>query len=373
MPIADLLVYGPCSNAGDVLIHQTFVGLFSKELDTKYHHIRQSKLNGVAPNIVIGPGGLLSGSYKPDVNPDELILRHMTSAKVAEWQSQGRRMFCFGTGTNTPTNAGSGSKPFSEVSARIIGEFVSAAQKIYLRGSADINRLQAFCNSEDLDKLIFQPCPSIFLDRIFDIKPVKRDRIALNLPFMKIKDLEKHPISRFVSYAHSEGLKVDFLDNHPMDFNVEVYDTFDGTTHSDTLKKFYLSAEPGSYESAQKLFQTEWESLESLPSRFNGYRFAFGARLHSFLPFMAFNTPSLFLASNPIRTAMPTEYFGNPIFGAKLPFGGKNVDQVVDGMIERLNYFIRHEDTLVDCIQEQRYRLWNITKRNKDEMLSLMT
>ena len=372
MRTADLLVYGPCSNAGDVLIHQTFVGLFSNVLETKYHHIRQSKLSGTASNIIIGPGGLLSGSYKPDVNPDELILRHMTAAKVADWRQQGRNMFCFGTGTNTPTNAGSGSKPFSDVSAKTIGDFISASKRIYLRGSADINRLQAFCRSEDLEKLIFQPCPSIFLDKIFQVKSEKADRIALNLPLMKIKDLRSHPISRFIASAHAEGLKVDFLDNHPMDFNSEVYEVFDGTTHSDMLKKFYLNPETATYEGAQKLYQAEWDSFDSLPSRFNGFRFAFGARLHSFLPFMAFDTPSLFLASNPIRTAMPTEYFGNPIFGAKIPFGGKNVDEVVDGMIERLKYFIRYEDTLVDRIREQRYRLWNITKKNKDEMLSLM-
>lgn len=43
IPKASLLVYGPCSNAGDVLIHRTIEKLFEGEIDFRYHHIRNDK------------------------------------------------------------------------------------------------------------------------------------------------------------------------------------------------------------------------------------------------------------------------------------------------------------------------------------------
>ncbi|WP_125117966.1 polysaccharide pyruvyl transferase family protein [Bordetella trematum] len=368
----DLLAYGPCSNAGDVLIYETFLKLFEQTVDATYYHIRQSKLNGDSPNVVIGPGGLLSGSYKPDVLPDEIILRHLTQEKIEKWETENRKIFCFGTGTNTPFNAPASGKPFSKVSEETIGKLVKAAQRVYLRGSADIHRLQGFCRPEDLPKFSFQPCPSLFLDKIFNIKVAKKDRVAVNLPFMKVSNLKDHPIKRFIDYSHSLGLKVDFLDNHPMDFNPEVYSIFDGTTHSSILKSFYTGDEPAAYDKAQKLYQVEWDSMNPVASRFNGYRFAFGARLHSFLPFVAFETPSVFLASNPIRMAMPMEYFGTPLFAGKLAYTGKNLDAMVDGMIERLKFFVENEDMLVDIIRENKFRLWNVTTNNMNEMYSLM-
>lgn len=334
---ADLLVYGPCSNAGDVLIYEAILKLFEDKIETNYCHIRKNKLTGDSPNVIIGPGGLLSGSYKPDTMPDDIILRHMNQVKIEQWEREGRKLFCFATGTNTPFNASASAKPFSKTSEETIAKFVKASQKIYLRGSADINRIQGFCRSEDLDKFVFQPCPSLFIDKLFGIKPEKKDRIAVNFPFLKIRNLAKHPISRFVDYSHSIGLKVDFVDNHPMDFNSEIYSVFDGTTHSHALRAFHTGIDPD-YEKAQIIYQAEWEGVNPIATRFNGYRFAFGSRLHAFLPFMSFETPTVFLTGNPIRMPMPLDYFGNPIFLAKQPYGGKDMNGVVDGMIDRLDF-----------------------------------
>lgn len=337
--------------------------------------VRQSKLQSENRNVVIGPGGLLSGAYKPEVKPDELVIRHLDEERISEWKNQSKSIFCFGTGTNTPFNAAPTAKPFSPRSEQIIGRLASLSKALYLRGTADILRLQGFCNSEDMVKFKFQPCPSLFCDKLFGIKPHKEDKIAINLPLSKViteVNWRTHPLRKFVEYAHSVGLKVSFLDNHTMDLNKYVMEVFDETTHTNEFVDFIKSDAATDHALVQAMYQKQWEECPSLPARFNGYRFAFGSRLHSFLPFMAFNTPSVFLSSNPIRMQMPMDYFNHPAFGAKVVYKSNLMNEVVDGMIDRLNYFIKHENILIDIIQESKYRLWALTKKNQHEMLSLM-
>lgn len=370
---AGLLSYGNCSNAGDVLIFQTFNKLFENEIDTTWHHVRLDKLEVKSRNVIIGPGGLLSGSYNPAVTPDELVIRNLTSKRLAAWKKQLRPVFAFGTGTNTPFENGPTSKPFSEVSSATIAKLASVSGGLYLRGSADIRRLSKFCATEDLHKFKFQPCPSIFLDRLFNIKPVVTDQIAINFPMAKAlspENAKKHPLNRFVECAKSFGLSVALLDNHPSDMNQTVIEMFD-VPQSDAEQSDFVS-QLGETTNNQKMFEHRWTRVPVLASRFNGYRFAFGVRLHSFLPFMAFNTPSVFLAGNPIRMPMPMEYFRSPVFGAKTTFGEAPLDLVVDGMIERLKYFIKNEDSLKAQIADERSRLWDLTNINKFEMLSRM-
>lgn len=368
-----LLSYGNCSNAGDVLIFQTFNKLFEDDVETTWHHVRLDKLDVKARNVIIGPGGLLSGSYRPDVNPDELVIRHLTPIRLAAWKKQGRPVFAFGTGTNTPFENGPTSKPFSVESGKTIAKLANVSDGLYLRGSADIRRLSAFCATDDLNKFKFQPCPSVFLDRLFSIRPETSDQIAINFPLEKSltpENAKTHPLRRFVEFAKSLGLSVALLDNHPSDINKIALEIFD-PPRSDPGQAAFMSQLQNEGD-GQKLFEQRWTSSPFVASRFNGYRFAFGVRLHSFLPFMAFNTPSVFLAGNPIRMPMALEYFRNPAFGAKVAFGQASLGQVVDGMIERLRFFVRNEDRLRAEIADQRSRLWEITMNNKAEMLGRM-
>lgn len=105
VPEASLLVYGPCSNAGDVLIHKTIESLFDGEIKFKYHHIRLDKLEDTLDNIIVGPGGILSGSYTPDKKPDEWLIRHLTRERVQDWKKQDKNLAFSGTGTNSPFDA----------------------------------------------------------------------------------------------------------------------------------------------------------------------------------------------------------------------------------------------------------------------------
>lgn len=372
----DLLVYGPCSNAGDVLIHQTFNALFKDSLDTKYRHIRADKLGCPTGNVVIGPGGLLSGAYRTETAPDELVIRHLNAKTLNAWQKADKKIFCFGSGTNTPFDAHKNAKPFSSVSEQNIAKLAHLATRLYLRGSRDILRLSSLCTSEDSDKFVFQPCPSVFLDRLFDIKPETSDRIAINFPLntaVTKENVANHPLKRFKEYANAQGLKVYFLDNHPMDINPYVLELCDGTTHDESVLKIIAADGFGASSEHNKKFQDVWMNYESLPARFNGYRFAFGARLHSFLPFMAFNTPTVFLSPNEIRRPMGIEYFQHAAFSAAVPWSNAQGQEAVTSMIDRLNYFMAHEDRLRARIQEQRERLWTITQANKADMLERLS
>lgn len=106
-------------------------------------------------------------------------------------------------------------------------------------------------------------------------------------------------------------------------------------------------------------------------SRFSGYRFAFGSRLHSFLPFTAFETPSLFLTGSAARKPMPIDYFDNPAFLAPQDdYNPAAMDKKVDGMIDRLNYFIKHEERLVANIRSSKEHLWRITEANIARLIS---
>lgn len=329
-------------------------------------------IENVEQNVIIGPGGILSGSYTPDKKPHEWLIRHLTQSRIDEWSKEGKNVAFFGTGTNTPLNPNQKQKPFSSNSEKIISDLVSMSSGVYIRGNYDRMRIQTICQSEDVSKLVFQPCPSIFIDSMVGSKKNKLDKIAVNFPFLKSltsENFEKHPIKRFISYAKSLGLNCVFSPNHTQDINPYVFDLFDEVDISEDLANFICGSE-FDYSIGQLKMQEEWEKRECIFSRYSGYRFAFGARLHSFLPFMAFETPTLFLTGNIARKPMPIDYFNNPLYLAKEGFNPKKMEKVVDGMIERLNYFIKNEASLVSEIRREKERLWEITELNKIRLLS---
>ncbi len=367
---ASLLVYGPCSNAGDVLIYQSIKQLFDKDINFNYKHIRMDKLEKLDDIIIIGPGGILSGSYKPDEKPDEWLIRHLDLEKIKSYKNTNRKIVFFGTGTNTPESANKSQKPFNNYSEKVIRDLISLSKGVFLRGKTDILRISSFTNTNDINKFKFQPCPSMFLDRLFPQKCNKTDKIAINLPFYK--ELNKnnyltHPINKFINYANSIGLEVEFVPNHTIDVNKYVFEIFDNVLLTEKTKNAIINS--SEYSFLQTVMEEEWKNYINIADRFCNYRFAFGTRLHGWLPFMSYDTPSLFLSSNPIRRPMSIDYFNNPIYTAKYSYNSKNLTLVVDNMIERLNYFIRNENSLVTNIKESKEYLWEVTNKNKNIML----
>lgn len=361
-----LVAYSTCQNAGDVLIENAIRKLFENDFNFKTHPARTDHLNDLEKNIIVGPGGLLSGSYRPETIPDEMIVRHLNKETMLNFSK--KNLFFFGTGTNTSLLNRKGEKPFSKYSSDVLRKIFSLSKGIYLRGSSDIFRMQKFSNLTDYSKFKFQPCPSIFLKRLYNLSVHKEDKIAINLPLGNI-DVRKTALPKFVDFAHSLGLKVVYIDNHPKDFNPTIYDVFDESVHSPTMKGMYLNVDKDS-PAINEVYVDEWSNERALVERYSGYRFAFGQRLHAFLPFMAFSTPSIFLTGSPIRQTMPYDYFKDNIFLSKVSYSSDRLESLVNTMIVTLKVLIQEEARLVNQIEDNISSLWKITVDNKNELLA---
>lgn len=276
----DLLAYGYCSNAGDVLIYEAIKSLFERDINFKYRHVRLDKMVKTTQNIVIGSGGLISGSYDPINKPDEWIIRHITEDKICEWEQLKKNIFFFGTGTNTPHLPTKGEKPFSPISRDIIRRLIKLSSKVYLRGSYDIFSISKLADSEDLHKFKFQPCPSMFIRNFAKKEKAKVDVIALNLPFSRMlneDNYKNHPIRKFVSYAASLGLKVKLVPNHPDDVSKFMYEIFDEIDLPEQFCDLIHDDSKGDARNKAIAFFTDhFTEHECIFSRFSGYRFALG-------------------------------------------------------------------------------------------------
>ncbi len=373
---ADLLAYGYCANAGDVLIFEAMKSLFDKDLNYTHKHIRLDKLGEMSDNIVIGPGGILSGSYDPANFPDEWLIKFLDQGRVDGWKAEGKKLCFFGTGTNTPHKPNLKEKPFSAYSETVIRHLIALSSKVYLRGSYDIAAMQRLVNSSDLNKLIFQPCPSLFIRNFTKEERIKVDEIAINLPFNRLltqDNYKKSPINKLVAFAKSNGLKIRAVPNHADDINKYVYELFDSVDLPDSIGELVRNDGVENKKAIVRGMTEFFKEHSCIFSRYSGYRFNLGSRLHSFLPFMAFDTPSIFLTPNTGRMSIPHDYFGGAHFLAKYPYSVQNADKMIDSSIERLEYFMKHENELISLIREKKEKLWHTTVENKQEMLQIFS
>ena len=337
-------------------------------------------------HVVIGAGGLLTGHSKL---PSNLHIRHLDSQKIDKWSKENKKVVCFGTGTNTQFN--NSKRPLNKDNGQILSDLFGLSQWIMLRGRHDISRLASFSTSEDSKKFLFQPCPSLFIQNLYGTISAPSDRVAISLPFstlLKAENYKSHPINKFLDYCSAEGLSPVLFDNHFADINAYCFDLFQNFSHQPehlTIINDALAIQQETFShlnkptlvgnSIGKIYRDIWSTYTAttaLSDRFNGYRFAFGNRLHAFLPFMAFDTPSLFLANGDIRRTLPVEYFDDPVFGAPVRLGAGIMDDLVDGMISRLKFFIKEEYMLRELIREKREQLWSTTMANKSRVIDSM-
>ena len=168
---------------------------------------------------------------------------------------------------------------------------------------------------------------------------------------------------------HTFRLKVVYIDNHPKDFNPSIYEVFDDCAHSPMMKGMHLNVNEDS-PAINEVYVNEWNDETALVERYNGYRFAFGQRLHAFLPFMAFSTPSIFLTGSPIRQTMPYDYFKDNIFLSKVSYSSDRLESLVNTMIVTLEVLIQKEARIVNQIEDNIASLWETTVNNKNELLA---
>jgi len=361
----DYITFRDAGNAGDNLIGYTAQRLLSHYIQPSVPptvcHIKTQKYDKIcfSKNIIFGPGGIVSGSDDSN-EPDRIFAQHVTHKLLDDWSRQDRRVFFFGSGTN----AAPGYRDFFGASEKLLAHLASVSRWLFLRGDADINKISEHIAREDHRKLIFQPCPSIFLDRVYDMKHQASDRVAINLGFGKLtaEEIAIHPINRFVDAVRAEGLTPVLFANHATDVNEAAAELFRGEGCFNSPKYSEDGRLKTIRANRKKSFPNRLHQDADLARDFNGYRFAFGNRLHGFLPFTSFDTPASFLNTRPVRRPLPFQYFGEESMSA--PFDRKKPEASVDRMISVLKTFIKDESRLRSKIAERRDMLWEVTQKN---------
>ena len=261
-----------------------------------------------------------------------------------------RKFYLFSCGIN---------KVIDEDELCVINNLFKRSKIILCRGKKEIS---LFSKSSELNNINFCPCPSLFSSEIFNIKPYKTDLIVLNLDsFLFTNDnYKKHPLRKFKEYAESLGLKVCSMVNGRPDINKYLVDIFpiheiDNARISPLIN---FCEDP-------KLFTKKYNNILNnsigFAHRYNGARFAFGKRLHGWLPFLSFNIPSAFIGI-PTRRGFPSDYFTDD-FLCDVPRNNQMTNDELkimsDMMISKLNFFIKHEDILSAYIRGRRAELYD--------------
>lgn len=336
---------GPRGNAGDALLYEVTPKLFEGLVELDYRSVSEGKYLGRADrdtkNVVIGPGGMFVQTHSS---------RHLHSKLTKQWdQFQDKTFHLWSTGIL--------SKPTEQETADV-RRVTSRAESIIVRATKESEFLRDVAGVESE----WSPCASLFTDRLLSVDKRTRDVVVVNFDdfLFTEENAADHPLRRFLDYANSEGLEVRSMVNAAGDSNRVMLDMFPVIdADKDTLEEF-LRGEPRGRD-FNSGFNAVLARYETFGQRYTDCRFAFGKRLHGWLPFMAFDTPAAFIGM-PARRGMPQDYFGSNEFLCAVPrareMSREQLDDTANAMIGKLNYFIKNEDALTARIAERREELW---------------
>ncbi|WP_309067381.1 hypothetical protein [Microbacterium sp.] len=336
---------GPRGNAGDALLYEVTPRLFDGLIDLDFRYVSEptylSRKDRATQNVVIGPGGLFVQTNSS---------RHLHSKLTKQWSQ-------FETKTFHLWSTGILSQP-TEDEAADVRRVTSRAASIIVRATKESEYLRDVAGVESE----WAPCASLFTDRLLGVEKRLRDVVVVNLDHFHFteENIADHPLKRFRDYAASEGLEVRSMVNAGGDSNPLMLDLFPVIdADREPLEAFLRGGPTGrefndGYNAALKRYKT-------FGHRYTGARFAFGKRLHGWLPFMAFDTPAAFIGMA-ARRGMPMDYFGTNEFLCAVPHRrGMNreaLDSMANAMIGKLNFFVKNEDALTARIAERREELW---------------
>lgn len=348
-------------NAGDALLYQVTRKLFDGLVDLDFRFVHEPvyiRDGQDAPNnVIIGPGGMFVQTNSS---------RHLHQKIAKQWdQFQNSNFFLWSTGILAKPND-------EELNA--VRRVTARAPKIIVRA----NRESDFIRGVDPStKPEWSPCVSLFTDTLLDIKPRKRDVVVVNFDEFLFNEanFQDHPLRRFKGYAEAEGLEVRSMINAAGDSNRMLLELFPPIDIDVPYFGDLLQAELTGKEFNQA-FNEALLKHQSFGERYCDSRFAFGKRLHAWLPFLAFDTPAAFIGM-PERRGMPMDYFGSNELLCNVPRNPKmtrdQLDDMANAMIGKLNFFVHNEDRLVASIAEKRAVLGEKLRTQATEFAATLT
>ncbi|MBD5788312.1 polysaccharide pyruvyl transferase family protein [Cellulosimicrobium terreum] len=337
---------GARGNAGDALLHEVSTELFDGLVDLDFRHVSDPAYlrRGDVPtdNVIIGPGGLLVQTNSS---------RHLHSKLAKQWDRfEGKKFYLWSTGVLVdPTG--------DELAA--VRRVTSRARRIVVRATKEAELLRAIGPVTSPE---WAPCASLFTDRLLDAPATTRDVVVVNLDsyLFTEENIADHPLRRFVEHANAQGLEVRSMINASGDFNRFSLDLIPPIEID--VAPFKAAIDPDlPHKDFHRTFNEALAAHPSFSARYNDCRFAFGKRLHGWLPFLAFDKPAAFLGMA-ARRGMPKDYFGDDTFLCAVPrrnpMTRAQLDAMADGMIAKLDHFVDQEDALSARVAERREELW---------------
>lgn len=334
-------------NAGDALIYETTKKLFAGLIDLDFRTVgepRYIRRNDNEPeNVIIGPGGILARTNSA---------RHVQRRFHQEWPHfENSDLFIWSSGILQ--------QPLIH-EIPILRQILAKASRIVVRASKEAELIRSIAPEA---VPIVLPCTSLFTDKLLAVEPNRSDVVVVNVDasLFNENNIRNHPLKRFKAYAESEGLDVRGMANAYGDFNRYTLDLFPLTQVDQEVFGDFLARELNSKEFYAP-FTERLQHVRSFGERYANARFAFGKRLHGWLPFLAFDTPAAFIGM-PARRGMPRDYFGSDELLCAVPrkhsMTTDQLDVMADMMIDKLRFFIKHEERLSRQIAADRTRLWN--------------
>lgn len=348
---------GKRGNAGDALLYEVTKSLFEKHFEINFISAQKpsiSRIVNYSDKIIIGPGAILSGTFT-----SKIFLKFLSKNEDI---LDSFKFYLFSLGVTTPITK----------EEKLILNHVFEQTKVHLvRGR---NEIKLFKEAGEDDSL-FCPCPSLFASDIFEVSSCKKDVIILNLDsfLFNPKNYKNHPLLNFKKYANSLGLEVKLLINGRPDVNEYMLEIFEPISYDQLFIDKLLKLTDNPKEFANQ-YNEVLQRQTGFINRYNFARFAFGKRLHGWLPFFSLDIPAAFIG-HPNRRKFPADYFSED-FLCDVPrnkeMSQKDLEVMSEMMISKLNFFIKNENNLCSFIKERKEQLNIMFKARFENFLNIL-
>jgi len=345
---------GPRNNAGDALLYEVTKRLFEPLIALDFRYVNEPGYirpdGDDTENVIIGPGGMLVQTNSS---------RHLHSKIDKQWAQFSQKSFHLWSTGILEAPSEEERAQVRRITDRAVQTVVRATKESeFLRDAVGVDSQWA-------------PCASLFTDRLLGIENTARDVVVVNFDefLFTEENINSHPLQRFADYARSEGLEVRSMVNAAGDSNRMMLDMFPVIDIDRPHLEDFLRGDPTGRE-FNVGFNAALAKYPSFGRRYTGFRFAFGKRLHGWLPFLSFDKPAAFIGMQ-ARRGMPMDYFGSNEFLCAVPrkrgMSTEQLDEMANAMIGKLNYFIKNEDVLARKIAARREELWSqLTQQARD-------